>query len=584
MQRALPPTSAPLRAALTGLRGASVAVFVFSAAINLLSLTGSIFMLEVYDRVIPTRSLPTLMALGVITAAMFGFLIGFDIIRARILTRVALAFSAKLQRRVFEVMVGAPLSPAALPDPLLPQRDLDQIRSFIASGGPAAFCDLPWLPFYLAICFFCHPVIGGLATLGSLALVATVVANERAMRRPMADVSRQTSARTALAESSVRGAEVLQSMGMGERFFARWGAIDAAFLGDQKQLLDTTATHGAISRVLRQALQSLMLGAGAMLVISGDATGGVMLASSIMTARALAPIDQTIAHWKNFTAARQSWRRLAALLHRHPERTAPMALPAPRQSLCVEGLALAPPGAQRVTLHDVRFSIQAGSAVGVIGPSASGKSSLTRALVGLWTPLRGAVRLDGADLERWPTSELGRHIGYVPQDIELFDGSVAENIARFDPHMTGETVLAAARAAGVHEMILRLPDGYETEIGDAGHRLSAGQRQRIALARALYGDPFLVVLDEPNSNLDQEGDDALVSAIRGLRARGACVILVAHRPSVLACLDHILVLRDGRQVDFGPRDEILSRLMPMAAPASTVPGLARRASIQGAAS
>ena len=359
-------------------------------------------------------------------------------------------------------------------------------------------------------------------------------------------------------------------MGMVERFLARWSELGRNYLTQQQSAHDLAGGLGAAGRALRTALQSGVLAIGAWLVIQQEATGGVMIASSILAGRALAPIDLAIAHWRGFVAARQSGRRLNDLLASIPSVANKLALPAPAQRLSVQALGVAAPATTRLLVQDVDFTLKAGQAVGVVGPSGSGKSTLARALVGVWPYARGAVRLDGAAIDQWMPAALGSHVGYLPQDIELFDGTVAENIARFDRDATDAAVIAAAKAAGVHDLIVSLPAGYETQLGERGAALSAGQRQRIALARALYGEPFLVVLDEPNSNLDAEGEQALSSAILGVRARGGIVVIVAHRPSALAAVDHVLLMNHGKQQTFGPKEEVLARAAPRV-PANPTP-------------
>jgi PrtD family type I secretion system ABC transporter len=373
--------------------------------------------------------------------------------------------------------------------------------------------------------------------------------------------------RNRLAEISRRNADVLAAMGMAEALRSRWLDLGRAHLAQQKRVNDVAGGLGAAGRVLRMALQSAVLGVGALLVIWQEATAGIIIAGSILAGRALAPIDLAIANWKGFVAARQSWQRLGQLFAAMPAAAPRLELLAPAQTLTAEALGVAPPGAQKLVVHDVNFTLKAGSAVGVVGPSASGKSSLVRAIVGVWPPARGCVRLDGAALEQWTPRSLGGHVGYLPQDVELIEGTIAENIARFSPDAPPVAVIAAAKAAGVHDLVVNLPAGYETEIGEQGAALSAGQQQRIALARALYGDPFLVVLDEPNSNLDAEGEEALTRAILGVRARGGIVIVVAHRPSALAAVDHLLAMVRGTQQAFGPKEEILPRLIRRESPA-----------------
>jgi ATP-binding cassette subfamily C protein len=363
-------------------------------------------------------------------------------------------------------------------------------------------------------------------------------------------------------------------MGMAGRVGALWGKSNDRFMAAQQQASDIAGGLGAVSKVLRMALQSAVLGVGAYLVVEQQATAGVIIAGSILSARALAPVELAIANWRGFVSARQGWKRLVELLAALPQRAEPMALPRPGATLSVEGVSAAPPGTQRFVVQDVAFALRAGNGLGIIGPSASGKSSLARLLVGVWSPLRGKVRLDGAAVEQWDPEALGQHIGYLPQDVELFAGTVAENIARFDPKRDAEAVLAAAKAANVHDLILRLPDGYETQIGEGGAALSAGQAQRVALARALYGDPFVVILDEPNSNLDAEGEQALTQAILGVRARGGIAIVIAHRPSALAGVDLVLVMAEGKVQAFGPKDEVLSKVLRRAPVSAAAPAAA----------
>jgi ATP-binding cassette subfamily C protein len=389
-------------------------------------------------------------------------------------------------------------------------------------------------------------------------------------RSPTREASAQASSRNALADASRRNAEAVHAMGMAGRLAALWGEANANHLASQRRAADIVGGLGSLSKVLRMVLQSAVLGVGGYLVIMQEATAGVMIAAAILVSRALAPVELAIATWKGLVAARQGWRRLKQLAAQFPPMPLPTPLPAPRRYLAVEGVSVLPPGDQRVVVQDASFRLNAGQALGIIGPSAAGKSSLVRAIVGVWPPTRGKVRLDSAALEHWNADALGRHIGYLPQDVELFAGTVAQNISRFEPEPEPEALIAAANAARVHELVLRLPDGYETQIGEGGAALSAGQRQRIALARALYRDPFLIVLDEPNSNLDAEGDQALTQAILNVRARGGIAIVVAHRTNVLACVDQLLVLAEGRLQAFGPKDQVLSKLAP-AQPAQPAP-------------
>ncbi len=552
--------------ALKACRSAFLGIGLLSGVINVLYLTGSFFMLEVYDRVLPSRSIPTLIGLIIITAILFGFLGVLDLIRGRVLVRIGSSIDEALSPRVYDTVVRLPLKTRVGGDGLQSVRDLDQVRSFLSGLGPVALFDLPWMPLYLVICFAFHVWIGVAAVVGALILVGLTLMTEIFSRGPAKEASTHAASRNALAEASRRNAEVVQAMGMGRRLYAIWGEVNAKYMESQRRASDVAGGIGSISKVMRMAVQSAVLGVGAYLVIQQQATAGVIIASSILTARALAPVELAIAHWKGFLAARQSWKRLSDLLAKLPAFGDVMKLPRPAATITVESVSVAPPGVQKIVVQDVSFALKAGHGLGVIGPSASGKSSLARALAGVWTPLRGKIRLDGAALEQWVPEELGRHVGYLPQDVELFAGTVAQNISRFEVDPPPETVIEAAKAAGVHELILRLQDGYETQIGEGGAVLSAGQRQRVALARAMYGNPFLVILDEPNSNLDNEGELALTQAILTMRSRGSIVIIVAHRPSALASVDQVLVMAEGRLQAFGAKEEVLAKMTRQPAP------------------
>ncbi|GJE18488.1 Type I secretion system ATP-binding protein PrsD [Methylobacterium marchantiae] len=553
--------SAEIVSALASCRTAFIGVAVMSGLVNVLYLTGSFFMLEVYDRVIPSRSVPTLVGLVILALVLYVFQGVLETIRSRILARVGAALDEALSARVFDIVVRAPLKGAAPGDGLLPLRDLDQLRAFLGGTGPSAFFDLPWMPIYVFICFLFHPLIGAAALVGAAVLAVLALTTDRSTRMPSQTATAHGMRRNGLAEAGRRNAEVLAAMGMQGRFADRWGGANRDYMQSQMTASDVAGGFGAGSKVFRMALQSGVLALGAWLVINNLASAGVIIASSILVARALAPAELAIANWKGFVQARQSWARLSELFARMPAVEQPHALPAPSQSLVAENVSLAPPGTQRIVVQDVSLSLQRGQGLGIIGPSASGKSSLVRAIVGVWPPLRGKVRIDGAAIDQWSSADLGPHIGFLPQEVELFAGTIAENIARFDPDVQSGTVIAAARAAGIHDLVLRLAEGYDTRIGEGGAGLSAGQRQRVGLARALYGDPFLVVLDEPNSNLDGEGENALTQAIVGVRQRGGICIVVAHRPSALAAVDMILMMADGRAQAFGPKDEVLKRVL-----------------------
>jgi len=556
--------------ALRACRSAFIGVGAMSCMINLLYLTGSIFMLEIYDRVLPSRSVPTLVGLVILAGGLYiaqGFL---DLIRGRILGRIGTSLDEALNNRVFETIVRLPLMVGGRNEGLQPLRDLDNVRSFLGSMGPGAFFDLPWLPFYLAICFAFHVLIGMTALVGAIILVTLTLVTEFMSRAPAREAMGLAARRNDLAASSRRNAEVLVAMGMAGRLTKRWSEANENYLAGNQRASDVAGGLGAIAKVMRMSLQSAVLAVGAYLVIHQEATAGIIIAGSILAARALAPVDLAIAHWKGFVAARQSWHRLNRLLESLPARAAQTSLQSPSSRLSVEGVSIVPPGDQRVIVQDVTFALEAGNGLGVIGPSGSGKSSLVRAVVGVWQPFRGKVRLDGAALDQWSSDVLGRYVGYLPQDVELFAGSVAQNICRFDPDAGSDTIIGAAKEAGVHEMIIKMRDGYDTQIGEQGTALSAGQAQRVALARALYGNPFLIVLDEPNSNLDTEGDEALTRAVRAARERGAIVVVVAHRPIGIEAVDHLLVLKDGRMQAFGPKETVLGQVLQRVAPPSPI--------------
>ena len=559
--------AAELASALARCRMAFIGVGVMSGLVNVLYLTGSFFMLEVYDRVIPSRSVPTLVGLAVLALVLYAFQGALETLRARILTRVGAALDEALSGRVFDIVVRGPLKGTTQGDGLLPLRDLDQLRGFLGGTGPSAFFDLPWMPIYLVICFLFHPLIGVAALVGAIALAILGLLTDGATRRPAQTATGHGMRRNGLAEAGRRNAEVLAAMGMQAHFATRWGQANRDYMIAQQRTSDIVGGFGAVSKVFRMALQSGVLALGAWLVINGQASAGIIIASSILVARALAPAELAIVNWKGFVQARQSWARLSDLFAAMPPSARPHALPAPSRSLRIESISVAPPGTFVPVVRDVSFALRAGQGLGIIGPSASGKSSLVRAIVGVWPTARGKVRLDGAALDQWASGDLGPHLGFLPQEVELFAGTIAENIARFDPQAPAGAVIAAARAAGVHDLILRLPKGYDTRIGEGGAGISAGQRQRVGLARALYGDPFLVILDEPNANLDSEGENALTQAILGVRERGGICVVVAHRPSALAAVDLILMMADGCVQAFGPKEEVLkSVLRPASVP------------------
>ncbi len=565
-----------------------VGIALFSGVINVLMLSGSLYMLQVYDRVIPSRNIATLLGLSLMV--LFAYLVQgyFEALRARMLCRVATVFDASLQSSIHTALATLPLrgvKPMLMQQPL---RDLDQVRGFMSSMGPTAFLDMPWIPIFLVALFLFHPAIGVTALLGTAAIIAMTLLTER-MSRPAAKAAMDSSAqRQVLADATQRNAEIIRALGMTDQFTARWSQANERYLRENIRATDVYANLGSGAKVLRYALQSGMLGIGAYLVVADRASGGIMIASSIMMGRALAPVEMALGTWKQLVAARQGIARLREICKATAAPPAPpVVLPRPCRELSVQDLAVAAPGTEKAIVSNISFSLKAGMGLVLLGASASGKTSLSKALVGIWAARQGVVRLDGAALDQWRNEDLGRYIGYLPQDVALFDGTVAENICRFDETATSDSILKAAQIAGVHEIILRLPEGYSTRIGQGGMSLSAGQRQRVGLARAVFGDPFLVVLDEPNANLDTDGENALTRAIQILRHNNCIVIVISHRPSALAALNMAMVLYEGKAIAFGPCEEIFARVRnaprqtapARQAAATPAPKAARRASL-----
>jgi ATP-binding cassette subfamily C protein len=555
------PSQAMPAAIVVPLRHAAAGLALVSGAINILMLTAPLFMLQVYDRVLASRSVPTLLGLACLALGLYVFQAFLDVIRARILLRVGERIDRQISARVHETVIRLPLKTRTVGDGLQPLRDLDSVRNFLGTQAPTALFDLPWMPLYLAICFLFHVWIGVTALSGALILMSLTVATEALTRASLRDTTMQGMDRNARMDASRRNAEVVHAMGMNDVLTARWSTVNGAYLASNRRTGDVVSAFSASSRAIRQILQSAILGVGAYLVIGQEVTAGVMVASSIMMGRALAPVDLAISGWKPFLAARQSWLRLKELLALVPPPASMLALPTPVGSLMAEMLTIIPPGRKTPTVTGVSLSLSAGSALGVIGPSGSGKSTLIRALVGVWTPAAGKIRLDGASLHQWDCRALGAHIGYLPQGVDLFEGTISQNIARFNDSLDPAAVVAAAKAAGTHDLIIQFEGGYQTNVGEGGSVLSAGQRQRIGLARALYGDPFLVVLDEPNANLDADGERAVIRAIAAIRARGGIAIVVAHRPSALGAVDYVLMMEAGRCKALGLRDAVLSRVL-----------------------
>ncbi|WP_230530125.1 type I secretion system permease/ATPase [Microvirga roseola] len=540
---------------------AFIGVAAFSAVVNLLALTGSIYMLQLYDRVLSSQSVPTLIGLSLIVLAAYFLQGGLDTIRGKMLARIGARFDELLSRRIFDLVAAMPLKGAKQAESLQPIRDLDTIRSFLSSLGPTALFDMPFMPIFFIGCFIIHPWLGWMSVVGGLVIVALTLYTDAKSKGPSYELTKSAAERHAMAETSRRNAEVVRALGMVEFLGKRYEEVHVKHVDDGLRASESTSGISAFAKVFRMILQSGILGLAAYLVILGEVSGGSMIAASIMMSRALAPIEIAVAHWKGFTASRQAYRRLKHILSIIPAQENRMPLPAPKATLMAEEIYVGAPGTQSPIVGGASFELRSGQGLGLIGPSASGKSTLARALVGVWSTLRGDIRLDGASLDQWDSDALGRHIGYLPQDVELFDGTVAENIARFQPDASPEAIISAAKTAGAHDLILGLPDGYNTRIGEGGTALSGGQRQRVALARALYGDPFLVVLDEPNASLDGAGDEALNEAILSVRRRGGIVVVITHRPAALGNVDTVAIMEEGRIKAMGPRDEVLQAVM-----------------------
>ncbi len=554
-----------IRRAMGSIKRTAVTVFIFSGIINLLYLTGSLFMLQVYDRVLSSRSVPTLMVLGLITAILYCFQGALDGVRQRIVARLGLRFDRELIPMAFEGLRVLTLFGRNPGDAQAPMRDLDTMRGFVSSQALVSLFDLPWIPIYMIFVFALHPLLGYITIGGAIFLIILTVITEWVSRAPSRAAMELVGRRQAMCETARRNAESMQAMGFGLAYFDRFNEVNERYLEAQRSLSDTSTRLASIGKVVRMILQSTTLGVAAYLVLQGDLSGGSIFAANVVSGRALAPIDSVIGQWKNFMAARQARTRLFDIVSKLPSARSTVQLPPPMRTLAVEGATVSTPAGDRMIVNNISFSVSAGDALAVIGPSGAGKSTLARAIVGAARTVRGTISLDGAPLEQWDEQLLGRHVGYLPQETELLEGTIADNIARFDPDATSDMVIAAGQAAGAHEMILRLADGYNTRIGDSGVKLSGGQRQRIGLARALFRNPFLVVLDEPASNLDGEGDAALMQAIANVRRRRGIVIMIAHRPSALSVVNLVAVIQDGGLKMMGPTDKIVEKLNTMPA-------------------
>jgi PrtD family type I secretion system ABC transporter len=572
MQQMNKPKS-ELRGAIGEYKGALIAVGLFSAVVNILMLTGPLFMLQVYDRVLASRSSATLMVLLAIVIFLYGMMGFLDHLRGRILARIGAGFQAKLDGRVFDAVLRQAEVPAFRDRPASGLRDLSTIQGFLASPLPGALFDLPWAPFFIALLFIFHPLMGWFAIAGAVLLVVLAVWNQIATK-PSQEAAVKTAAeaenRTEITRKQV---ETVRGLGMAMPLIVLWNNARKESLAALMHAADAGGGISATTKAFRMFLQSGILALGAWLVLQGQLTGGAMIAGSILLGRALAPIEQSVGQWGQMQRTSLAWRTLNKLLASVQIAPEPMTLPKPNAHLSVQNLAVVPMGEKTPTVQGLNFEVLPGEAVAVIGPSASGKSSLARALVGLWPAIHGSVRLGGAELTQYDRDRLGRLFGYLPQDVILFPGTVHENIARFDADAKPEDVVKAAKAAGAHDLILGLPQGYDSVVMENGGKLSGGQRQRIGLARAFYGDPVVLVLDEPNSSLDEPGTQALNQAIVHAKRAGQSVLIMSHRPSALAECDKVLMIEQGRQRAFGPRDEVLQRVLK--GPATLVPAPAR---------
>lgn len=561
-----------IKSLLSRFRTGWYSVAAFSVAANLLMLAPSLYMLQVYDRVLASGNVFTLVMLSLMIVGLLALMGALDYARSAVIVQIGARFDAALAGRVHEAafqrgLAGVPANAGQAVN------DLNTVRQFLTGSAVFAFFDAPWFPLFLLVMFLFHPWMGTLALAGTIILVALAWLNEQVSRKLLAEAGGLSVRAGVEAEGQLRNAEAIQAMGMLDRLRARWQRLHVGYVRRQGLASQRSAMIASLSKTVRMALQSLVLGLGAWLVLQSHVSAGMMIAGSILMGRVLSPIDQVIGAWRQWAGTRLAWRRLQELLTTYPKPLTGLTLPDPKGALRLEGVTVTPPGAAQPTLVNVSFALEPGQVLGVVGPSGAGKSTLARLVAGVWPARLGTARLDGADLKQWERARLGEWLGYVPQDVELFSGTVAENIARFpEPDSDGEglarRVIDAARLAGAHDMILALPRGYDTPLGAGGQGLSGGQRQRIALARALYGTPRLVVLDEPNASLDDAGEQALLDALGRLREIGATVVLVTHRPKVLAATTHLLLLRDGRAQRFGATHDVL-RPGPEGAPGAT---------------
>ncbi len=545
--------------ALASSRSAFFGIAIFTAFVNILMLTGPLYMLQVYDRVLASGSISTLVTISVLMAVMYAFMGFLEYVRSRVLVRIGDKLETDLGEKTFNSWMTQGLYGKA-GQRHRPLQDVSTLRQFLSGAAPATFFDIPWAPLYIAIMFLFHWSLGVIGILGAGIIFILAWVNEVSTRKPMQDANALRIQGQEFADIAHRNAETIAAMGMKSNMQERWQnynnkAAHAVVIGS-----DRAGSLSSTSKAFRMFVQSGILGWGALLAVQGIITPGTMIAGSIIMGRALAPIQMALGQWRSFIGARQAFNRLNKFYDIIPEPLENLSLPTPTGKLSVTSILAAPPTSKTPVLAGINFTLEPGQGLGVVGPSASGKSTLARLLVGIWIPQKGSVRLDGATFDQWNSDELGPFIGYLPQHVELFDGTIGENIGRFRQDASAEDIVLAARRADVHDMILHLPDGYDTHIGEGGSVLSGGQVQRIALARALFGDPALVVLDEPNANLDAQGDAALTAAIADLRKRGKTVVIMAHRPSAIAAVDQLLMLKEGKQIAFGPKDAVIKEI------------------------
>lgn len=557
-----------LEAVLHACRASFFSVGLFSMFINLLMLVPAFYMLQVYDRVVTSGSIPTLVMLTLVMILLMVTMGGLEWVRSRIMVRVSTRMDTLLGHRLYDASFKQALASGGMQASAQPLSDMTGLRQFLTGNGLFAFFDAPWVPIYIAIMFMFHPWFGVMAIIAVIILSTIAVINEKVTSKMLNEANRENMAATQFTSKNLRNAEVVESMGMLGRIRDRWQEKNHKVLALQGIASDRAGILTSLSKTIRLIVQSLVLGLGAYLAVQQEISPGLMIAGSILLGRALAPIDQMIGVWKQFVGARSQYHRLNDILGKIAQEPERMSLPEPVGAVSAENVMIAPPGTRTPVVKGVTFSVEPGDMVGIIGPSAAGKSTLVRAILGIWPTIGGKMRLDGADIFNWKRDELGPHIGYLPQDIELFDGTISENIARFG-EVDSDEVVRAARTAGVHELILQLPEGYDTVIGATGGMLSGGQRQRIGLARALYGNPKLVVLDEPNSNLDDQGEAALAQALEKLRLARVTVFVITHRASVLSQVQKLMVMKEGTILMFGPKDQVLADLNKAAKPLPT---------------